>query len=242
MTRIVLVAQEKGGVGKSLVTRGLAEVVPDAPIIEVDSTRRLLEFPDRAQFFAMRAERAEIERTGGRASRSEFDPIVDALAAATLPTIMDVGANTSRSLLSLLIDLHEDLKAAGVELGVLVVTTVEPGALTETPRLLSLAGKLGAKAFLIENRLQGAVDAASMKTFAKSATVSILEEHAMEEKAASLLQRGGLALVPDLDPAVLTQEHGLGLGSRIRRDLERLRSDVMTAVRPAAEWLVGEDG
>lgn len=238
MTRIVLVTQEKGGVGKSLVTRGLAEVVPDAPIIEVDSTRRLTELSDRSQFFAMRAERAEVERTGGRASRAEFDPVVNAIAAASMPTIVDVGANTSRSLLTVLIDLRQDLASAGVELGVLVVTTAEPGALTETPRLLSLANELGATTFLVENRLHGAVDATSMKTFAKSATVSVLEEHVVEEQAGALLQGGGLALVPELDPTVLTKEHGLGLGARIRRDLERLRVDTMQAVQPAAEWLV----
>ena len=240
MTRIVLVAQDKGGVGKSLVTRGLAEVVPDAPVVEVDSTRRLIELRDRTQFFGMRAERADIERTGGRAARSEFDPVIDAIASATLPTIVDVGANTARSLLATLIDLQEDLHAGGIELAVLIVTTAEPGALTETPRLLKLSGDLKATTFLIENRLHGPVDAASMKSFGKSATVSVLEEHTMEEEAGAILQDGGLAIIPNLAPTVLTKEHGLGLGSRIRRDLERLRADVMAAVRPAAEWLVND--
>lgn len=241
MTRVVLVTQEKGGVGKSLVVRALAEAVPDAPIIEVDSTRRLVELQGRTQFFAMRAERADVERTGGRAARAEFDPIIDAIATATQPTIVDVGANTSRSLLASLIDLREDLATAGIEPAVLVVTTAEPGALTETPRLLTLAGELRAEAFLIENRLQGAIDTALMKTFAKSATVSTLDEHTIEDKANAILQSSGLAIIPNLDPSLLTKEHGLGLGARIRRDLERLRADVMQSVRPAAEWLVGEN-
>ncbi|RYY10353.1 MAG: chromosome partitioning protein, partial [Alphaproteobacteria bacterium] len=35
MPRILLVAQETGGIGKSTVTRGLAEAVPDAAILEI---------------------------------------------------------------------------------------------------------------------------------------------------------------------------------------------------------------
>ncbi len=35
MARILLVTQEKGGVGKSLISRALAEAVPEAPVIEV---------------------------------------------------------------------------------------------------------------------------------------------------------------------------------------------------------------
>ncbi|WP_246687975.1 MULTISPECIES: hypothetical protein [unclassified Methylobacterium] len=45
MPRILLVAQETAGVGKSTVTCGLAEAVPDATILEIDSTHRLTEFP-----------------------------------------------------------------------------------------------------------------------------------------------------------------------------------------------------
>jgi hypothetical protein len=35
MPRIMIVAQETGGVGKTTVVRGVAEAVPDAPIIEI---------------------------------------------------------------------------------------------------------------------------------------------------------------------------------------------------------------
>jgi hypothetical protein len=44
MPRILLVAQETGDVGKSTLTRGVAEAVPDAPIIELESTQRILEY------------------------------------------------------------------------------------------------------------------------------------------------------------------------------------------------------
>jgi hypothetical protein len=42
VTRILLVAQETGGVGKSMPARGIAEAIPDAPIIE--STQRVREY------------------------------------------------------------------------------------------------------------------------------------------------------------------------------------------------------
>jgi hypothetical protein len=42
VTRILLVAQETGDVGKSMLARGIAEAIPDAPIIE--STQRVREY------------------------------------------------------------------------------------------------------------------------------------------------------------------------------------------------------
>ena len=127
----LFVTQEKGGVGKSVIARALAEAVDGAPIIEIDASPRLIELADRVAFFPMRADRAAIERTGGRASRAEFDAVIDAIAKASAPTIVDVGANTSASLLATLADVASDLKQAGVEMGVLVVVTAEPGALAE---------------------------------------------------------------------------------------------------------------
>ena len=73
MPRVLLVAQETGGVGKSTVTRGLAEAVPDAPILEIESVHRLTEFkaataanePGSVQHFLMRASREAIDASGG---------------------------------------------------------------------------------------------------------------------------------------------------------------------------------
>ncbi len=78
MPRLLLVAQETGGVGKSTVTRGLAEAVPDAAILEIEAVPRLTEFatargsnePGRVQHFAMRATREASEASGGKAARA----------------------------------------------------------------------------------------------------------------------------------------------------------------------------
>lgn len=239
MARILLVVQDKGGVGKSIVARGLAEAVPDAPIIEIDASQRLLELGERVQFFSMRATREEIERTGGRAARSEFDSVVNAMVSATLPTIVDVGANTSGSLLALLGQLAPDLEAAGVSMGVLVLVTAEPGALAEAPKLMTLAKPWAAARFLVENRLRGEIDPKQLARIADKATVSSFAEQVMEDKAVEILQAGGLASIPQLDAAKLNAKHGLSLGARIRRDLTRFRLEAMQAAEPAATWLVG---
>jgi hypothetical protein len=238
MTRILLVAQEKGGVGKSLLVRGVAEAATGTAVIEIDSTQRLLELGDRVAFFPMRVERSEIERTGGAAARAEFDPVINALASADRATLVDVGANTSRALLSVLLDLKEDLKAGGIEFGLLVVVTAEPGALAEAPKLLAIGRELEARLFVIENQLHGALGKADLKKVAADATLSSLREHRMEDAAVTILQGTGLADIPRLDAAKVSQTHGMALGSRIRKDLTALRADTMEAVRPAAEWLV----
>jgi Mrp family chromosome partitioning ATPase len=238
MARILLVAQEKGGVGKSLVARGVAEAATGTAILEIDSTQRLLELEDRVQFFSMRVERDEIERTGGRAARAEFDPVINAIASADRATLVDVGANTSRALLSVLRDVKQDLAESNVEFGILVVVTAEPGAISEAPRILELGRELGATLFVVENQIHGTIPKVNLKKIIGDATLTSLREHAMEAQAVTILQGTGLAAIPRLDAAKLNQAHGLALGSRIRRDLTALRADTMEAVRPAAEWLV----
>ena len=36
MTRVLGIVQDKGGVGKTVISRGLAEVVPGAPLFEIE--------------------------------------------------------------------------------------------------------------------------------------------------------------------------------------------------------------
>ncbi len=81
MTRILLVAQETGGVGKSMLARGVAEAIPDAPILEIESTQRIREYDHgktkgvkRVAHFPVRADRASIDRTGGQAARADNTP------------------------------------------------------------------------------------------------------------------------------------------------------------------------
>jgi hypothetical protein len=235
MTHVLLVGQEKGGVGKTLISRGLAEVVPGAPLFEIDSSPRMIELGKRVRFFQMRADRDAIERTGGAASRAEFDQVIDAIATATLPTIVDVGANTSAALLAVIANLAEDFAASGIEFGVLAVATAEPGALAEVPKLLSVAAPWAAARFVIENRVQGEIDPKMLLKIASGTTVSCLMNQVMDEKAASILQAGGLASIAKLDAKALHTKFGIAQGGRIRRDLTRVRLEVMQSVRLAAE-------
>ena len=238
MTKVSLVIQDKGGVGKTLIARALAEVIPAAPLIEVDSSQRMLELGKRVKFFHTRADRDEIERTGGAAARAEFDPVIDAIASATLPTVVDIGANTAASLLPVIADQAEDFNAVGIEFGVLVVTTAEPGALAWVPKLLALAEPFAATRFVIENRVEGEIDPKMLQKISAGATVTCLLNQVMDEQAALILQSGGLASIAKLDEKALHKKFGIARGSRIRRDLTRVRLDVMQSVRLAAEWLV----
>ncbi len=240
MTRVLLVGQEKGGVGKTLISRGLAEVVPGAPLFEIDSSPRMIELGKRVRFFQMRADREAIERTGGAASRAEFDQVIDAIASATLPTIIDVGANTSAALLAVIAGLSEDFAAAGIEFGVLAVATAEPGALAEVPKLLSVAAPWAAARFVVENRVQGEIDPKMLQKITSGAKVACLMNQVMDEKAAAILQAGGLASIAKLNAKALNDKFGVAQGGRIRRDLTRVRLEVMQAVRPAAEWLIAK--
>ncbi|MBP1092145.1 P-loop NTPase family protein [Bradyrhizobium diazoefficiens] len=239
MPRILLITQEKGGVGKTVFARALAEAVEGAPVFEIDASRRMHELGDRISFFKMRATREDIERSGGKASRAEFDAVIDAIAQTKTSTIVDVGANTSMTFLTMLSEIAPTLSDEGLEFGACVVVTNEPGALAEAPKLLSLAKPWTKARFLVENRLHGAVESAWLKKFGDSAKVTSFDQQSMEDGADEYLQAGGLLMIGKLDPAKLREKHGIASAVRIRKDLERFRLEAMQAVRPAAEWLVG---
>jgi len=155
MPRLLLVAQETGGVGKSPLTRGVAEAVPAALIIELESTPRILEYdhgktngPKRVSHFPVRADRASIERTGGQAARAEFDGPINAMVGAELPTIIDVGANTASSLLASFDDeFVAGIAATEIEIALVVVVTADAAALTDGAKLLA-SSKRWAKAMV----------------------------------------------------------------------------------------------
>jgi hypothetical protein len=92
--------------------------------------------------------------------------------------------------------------------------------------------------FVIENRVAGEIDPKMLSKIAAGATVACLMNQVMDEQAALILQAGGLASIAKLDAKALHAKFGIAQGSRIRRDLTRVRLDVMHSVRLVAEWLV----
>jgi hypothetical protein len=239
MVRVLLVGQDKGGVGKSVISRGLGEVLPGAPIFEIDTSPRMLELGERVRFFPMRATRKEIDLSGGAAARGEFDRALDAMASVKLPTVVDIGANTAASLLAVIGGLAEQFAAVGVEFGILVVSTTDAGALADAPKLLALATPFVTAKFLVANRLPPDFEKKHFVEIAQGATISYLLNKIMAEPAADILRAGGLAPIPHLDPSHLSEKFGFTLGGRVHGDLTSFRLEVMESVRLAAEWLIG---
>ena len=238
MRKALFSVQEKGGTGKSTITRAGGEVVPDVAVFEVDADSRLLELGSRVRHFPVRATREEIERTGGLAARAELDEFVDAIASATLPVLVDVGANTSAVLLKTIAEVADELREVGVEFGVAIVTTAEPGALASVPILNEIAAPWAAARFLIENQLHGPIAPQQLERIAGGATLTRFAHQHMDPEAEAILHAGGLASVPALDTKRLGEKYGLMRGLRIQRDLTRFRLAAMRAIEPAARWLV----
>jgi hypothetical protein len=87
--------------------------------------------------------------------------------------------------------------------------------------------------------MRGFVDPKQLAAIGQGATVSAFDEQIMEPKAVEILQDRGLRDIPNIDSATLTKFHGLALGARVRRDLNRFRADAMESVHSAANWLAG---
>ena len=238
MPRVLLVAQETGGVGKSTVTRGLAEAVPEASILEIESVHRLTEFkapktdkPGRVRHFPMRATREAIEVSGGKAARAELDDVINALYAVAAPSLVDIGANTSASLLGVLKDEAPELRKAGIELGLVVVVAA-------VGELLHAAKDWAGARFVVANAIRGTVEPALLKRVAGDAQVTHLRQFELEDKTREVLAAGQLRGISQLDRTSLAQETSPAQAGRILRDLTAFRLAVMEAVKPAALWLV----
>jgi hypothetical protein len=200
MPRLLLVAQETGGVGKSTVTRGLAEAVPDAAILEIEAVPRLTEFatargsnePGRVQHFAMRATREAIEASGGKAARAEFDRVINAIYTATIPSLIDIGANTAASLVGILKEEAPTLKQDGIELGLVVVVAAEAAALADAGKLLQGSREWAGARFVVANGVRGAVDPVILKQVVGDATVTHLRGFEFEDVTREILTAGQL--------------------------------------------------
>lgn len=245
MTRILLVTQETGGVGKSTLARGIAEAIPDAPIIEIESTQRILEYDHgkaeghkRVAHFPVRADRASIDRTGGQAARAEFDAVINAMVSVTMPSIIDIGANTAGSLLSSFDDeLIAGLAEASIEIGLLVVITSDASALTDGAKLLAQSKRWTNARFVVENKLRGDIDPTMLKKVAGDAEITMLAKWEFEPRTVSFLQATGLVAIPGLKTSDFQKEYGFNEARRMVSDLKGFRLAVMEAVRPAAVWL-----
>ena len=139
MSRILFVTQEAGGVGKSTCARALAEAIPDAPIYEIESTKRLIEIGDRVEHFPIRAERQEVLRSGGEAALSEYDEVINGLIAETRPALVDIGANGAEAVLTSFGRMAGTFGRRRRELGVMVVVASDESAYASAEKLLMLS-------------------------------------------------------------------------------------------------------
>ena len=241
MTRVLFVAQEKGGVGKSLVARGIAEALEGVPIIELDASPRLVELGERVSYFPVRAARDAVNRTGGRAAVEELDAPVDAIMASQGRVIVDIGANCSIALLSHMAKNARMLAARNVTCAVLVVVTADSGALEEAGKIIALGRGFADSVMRVENDWQGLIAPEELHALGPCDAVTKLENLSLDDGARQLLQGGGLAVIPRLDIDKLTKEYKFSRGARIYDELSDLRLRAMEAVKPAVSWLTRED-
>ena len=200
MARVLLVGQETGGVGKSTIVRGLAEAVEEAAIIELELVHRLLEFKQTAKanvkgnvrWLEMRASRKEIDDSAGLAALSELDAVINTLYEVSVPTIVDIGANTSASLfVAMRPEVIEDLHKRKIELGVVLVVAEESGSLADAAKLLH-AAKDWAAPFVVANDIRGPVDRDMLAKVAGDAKVTELRKFGFEAATSTLLQASAL--------------------------------------------------
>lgn len=246
MSRILLVAQEAGGVGKSTAARALAEALIEASIIEIESSSRLIELGERVEHFPIRAKPSDVRETGGEAALSEYDEVINALIAGRKPTIVDVGANGAEAVLTSFGRMAPLFARRGRQIGVLVIVAADESAYTSAEKLLSMAKPWAAAQFVLANEHRGAIDRARVDAFANGATVTQLASFNIPKAVRPLVEPLGFALIGNLDEEKLAEQLSDRRGNanhmmaaNVVDLLGTFRLEAMRSVRGAAEWLIG---
>ena len=245
MSRILLVAQEAGGVGKSTAARALAEAVPDAPIFEIESSKRLVELGARVEHFPIRAKPSDVRETGGEAALSEYDEVINSLLADKRPAIVDVCANGAEAVLTSFGRMAPIFARRGRQVGVLVIVAADESAYTSAEKLLAMAKPWAAVQFMVANEHRGAIDRARVDEFAKGATVTQLTSFNIPKAVRPMVEPLGFALIGQLDEEKLAGQlsdrkgnPNHMLAANVSDLLTSFRLEAMRSVRTAAEWLI----
>ena len=246
VSRILLVAQEAGGMGKSTATRALAEAIPDAPICEIESMKRLIELGERVAHYPIRAKRQDVLASGGEAALSEYDEVINQLIGQNEPTIVDVGANGAEAVLTSFGRMAGVFARRGRELGVMVIVAADESAYTSAEKLLGLTKPWATMQFIVANEHRGAVDRPRVENFARDALVTHLPSFAIPKQVRPLVDPLGFALIHEIDEEKLAQKlpdrngnPNYVMAANVADTLTRFRLEAMRAVRPAAEWVIG---
>lgn len=244
--RLLFVVQETGGVGKSTVARALAEAVENAPVYEIESSARLLELGDRVQHFPIRADAAELMKSGGEAAMVEFNPAINALVRETRPAIVDIGANGAAPFLAAVGRAAGLFARRGRGLGLLVVAAAPESAYDSLEVLTALAQPWAARQFVVANEYRDTVDLTRVRQIAPLASVSRLPRFSFAAGVRPVVDPLGLALIPQLDEEALAERlrdkrgaPDYALAATTVGVLAEFRLEAMRAVREAAEWLIG---
>ena len=246
MSRILFVAQEAGGVGKSTASRALAEAIPDAPIYEIESSKRLVELGDRVEHYPIRAERQEVLESGGEAALSEYDEVINSLLVGeNRPTIVDVGANGATSVLTSFGRMAPAFARRRRELGVLVIVAADESAYASAEKLLVMTKPWAAAQYVLANEHRGAVDRQRIEGFAAGATVTYLQSFNIPKQVRPMVEPLGFALIGDIDEEKLATKlldrkgnPNHVMAANVAEILASFRLEAMRAVRPAAEWMI----
>ena len=245
-SRILFVAQEAGGVGKSTASRALAEAIPDAPICEIESSRRLVELGDRVEHYPIRAERREVLESGGEAALSEYDEVINSLLVAkSLATIVDVGANGAGSVLTSFGRMAPAFARRQRDLGVLVIVAADESAYTSAEKLLIMTKPWASAQFVLANEHRGAVDRQRIETFAAGAKVTYLQSFNIPKQVRPLIDPLGFALIDGIDQEKLAEKLldrkgnvNHVMAANVVDILTSFKLAAMQSVRPAAEWMI----
>jgi hypothetical protein len=245
MSRILLVAQEAGGVGKSTAARALAEAVPDAPIYEIEAMRRLVELGDRVEHFPIRAKPSDVRETGGEAALSEYDEVINGLISDKRPAIVDVGANGAEAVLTSFGRMRSTFARRGRQVGVVIVVAADESAYASAEKLLALSKPWASAQFVVANEHRGAIDRTRIDGFAQGAVVTQLASFNIPKAVRPLVEPLGFALIGQLDEEKLAGQladrkgnANYMLAANVTDIVAGFRLGAMTAVRPAAEWMI----
>jgi len=267
MTRVLFVGHDRGGVGKTFVTAGIAASLVrhagEIRIVEYEAEPRLEQIiaPDMAVLHRPVEPLADGVALDPQMLADRWDEVLDDVAGGQ-PLLYDTAANILSSMLRHLragrlsasaesAEVADQIMGGGAEVGVVLVTTTELFSATAVPAMHSLVREALPKAriWVVENTRDGLFDEAPARYAAWRAGLSDLNTLfvRLPRLPAHARSRAFTSRRLDRLAGVSSEElRAAGMGNvllalRERMMLSEFAVNALRAVEPIGLWLMGQD-
>jgi len=242
----IIVMNDKGGVGKSLVTAGIcvAAAMQDLDLLGVEAEaepRLALRYPGMFDHIHI-TDVASVMARDANASLAQFDPLFDHLEKGG--RIIDLGANVAERMFTVFEGSDADTFVGdGSTCAIVVVTTSDTNSVKSAVKNATTAKRVmpAAKGFVVLNEFEGKIpDTSLLAKEMRQNGFEVIRLPVCSVESWNIVKDLPLTELAAISAADL-QKFGLsrGTANRDARDIKAFIADLARVAKPVVDWAKG---